>query len=164
MVTLSAKRLYFFRHGLADRSAWSGSDFERPLTAAGKPRLTQEALTLARLNLGVDLILTSPLVRAQQTAAIVASALNLTHCLEVEERLAFGWAGQELVQILLDYPATERPLLVGHEPDFSLTISEITGGSEVICKKGSLARIDLTAGLPLSGELVWLIPPKVLAL
>jgi phosphohistidine phosphatase len=164
MATSGAKRLYFLRHGLADRSAWSGSDFERPLTAEGKQRLTQGARTLARLNLGVDLILTSPLIRARQTADIVASTLNLTRCLQVEERLAFGCAGQGLVKILQDHPAAHRPLLVGHEPDFSLTISEITGGSRVICKKGSLARVDLTGGSPLRGELVWLLPPKVLAL
>jgi phosphohistidine phosphatase len=53
-------------------------------------------------------------------------------------------------------------MLVGHEPDFSLTISALTGGGRILLKKGGLARVDLTSSEPLQGELVWLLPPKVM--
>jgi phosphohistidine phosphatase len=55
-------------------------------------------------------------------------------------------------------------MLVGHEPDFSLIISALTGGGKVILKKGGLARVDITATAPLQGDLVWLLPPKIMRL
>lgn len=158
------RRLYFLRHGLADRRAWSGDDFSRPLTTAGKQRMAREAATMAQLDLQVDLILTSPLTRAAQTAAIVAEHLDLADLVCVDERVAFGLDAGTLARLLADHAVARRVLLVGHEPSFSLTISEITGGSDVICKKGSLARVDLIQDDPPRGDLVWLLPPKILAL
>ncbi len=71
-------KLYFLRHGLAgERSEWKGNDFDRPLTEDGKTKMAVEAATIAKLNLGLDAILTSPLVRAYQTAEIVAQKLKL---------------------------------------------------------------------------------------
>jgi phosphohistidine phosphatase len=56
-------------------------------------------------------------------------------------------------------------MLVGHEPDFSETIRALIGGGRVVCKKGGLARVDLLSdAATLSGQLVWLIPPKELVL
>jgi phosphohistidine phosphatase len=54
-------------------------------------------------------------------------------------------------------------MLVGHEPDFSETISQVTGGSRVVVKKGGLACVQLDDPASLRGTLVWLIPPKFLA-
>jgi len=156
-------RLYFLRHGQADRSKWSGSDFERPLTKRGKLLMAQTADTIADLNLKLDLILTSPLVRALQTAEIVARNLRLSDRLVVDTRLGPGFDTDVLADMLLEHPGANSVLLVGHEPDFSYTISDLTGGGRLVVKKGSLARIDITAAAVLAGELVWLIPPKALA-
>jgi len=164
MATPTDRRLYFLRHGLADRNAWTGDDFSRPLTTAGKQRMAREATTMGRLDLQVDLILTSPLTRAAQTAAIVAEHLDLTDRVCEDERVAFGLDAASLARLLADHPEARSLLLVGHEPSFSLTISEITGGGDVICKKGSLARVDLIQDDPPRGDLVWLLPPKILAL
>ncbi len=153
-------RVYFLRHGLADSSAWHGPDFERPLTPRGIERMHSEGRALAALGLGVSLILTSPLKRARQTAAIAAEFLGLP--LHVERRLAPGFGPAALEGILKAYPQAAALLLVGHEPDFSLTIGALIGGGRVVCKKGSLARVDLYALHPPRGELVWLLPPKVL--
>jgi phosphohistidine phosphatase len=79
-----------------------------------------------------------------------------------EERLAPGFGVDDLTQVLQTHPQAENIMLVGHEPDFSITIGALTGG-RVVCKKGGLARVDITSTEPLQGELVWLIPPKVLA-
>jgi phosphohistidine phosphatase len=87
----------------------------------------------------------------------------LTDRLQVDDGLGFGFDTAELARILTEHGTSERFLLVGHEPSFSDVISDVTGGSQVVCKKGGLARVDLVAGRKPLGELVWLIPPKVLA-
>jgi phosphohistidine phosphatase len=155
-------RLYFLRHGQADRSAWTGMDFDRPLTEEGKERMAQEADTIHQLDLSPDAILTSPLVRALQTAEIVAERLNALDLLVIDERLEPGFGPSDLAEILEELPQADELLLVGHEPDFSETISYLIGGGTIVCKKGSLARVDLIDAGPLAGELVWLIPPKAL--
>jgi phosphohistidine phosphatase len=155
-------KLYFLRHGLADRSAWMGMDFERPLTEEGKERMMQEADSIKQLDLGLDAILTSPLVRAYQTAEIVAEQLSMLDLLVVDERLEPGFGPSDLTGILEGYPHADEIMLIGHEPDFSETISYLIGGGNIVCKKGSLARVDLVDAGPLAGELVWLIPPKAL--
>ena len=155
-------RLYFLRHGLADRSAWNGDDYSRPLTPRGKERMVREARMIAKLDLGLDIILTSPLARALQTAEIVADVLDAHELLIEDDRIEPGFDAYALADILEDYPEAESVMLVGHEPDFSLTIERLIGGGTIVCKKGSLARVDLTGMGAISGELVWLIPPKVL--
>ena len=157
-------KVYFLRHGLADRSAWHGPDFERPLTERGVARMVREAETMAELNLELDLILTSPLRRAYQTAEIVAERLDLLDRLVTDERLAPGFNADDLAEILQAHPDIAGLMLVGHEPDFSETIGDLIGGGEVVCKKGSLARVDVYDIVSPRGALVWLIPPKVLAL
>lgn len=155
--------LFFLRHGLADRSAWNGSDFQRPLTPYGKERMIKESDSIAKLNLGLDAIISSPLVRAYQTAEIVADRLDMLDLLIVDERLSPGFGHYELAVIIEENPEAESLMFVGHEPDFSMTIERLIGGGSVQCKKGSLARVDLVGVGSLSGVLVWLVPPKVLA-
>src|SRR5579864_4368858 len=81
-------KLYFLRHGIAaDREQWKGEDYDRPLTAQGRERMGAEAKAIAKLDLDVDWILTSPLVRAVETARIVAERLKLGDKVKEEERL-----------------------------------------------------------------------------
>jgi phosphohistidine phosphatase len=150
-------RLYFLRHGLAaDREDWPAEeDFARPLTARGQDQLKRTAETLAALDLRLDVILTSPLTRALQTAEIVAKRLDMLDRLVPDQRLSPGFEVGQLSANLM---------LVGHEPDFSQTISALIGGGTIVCKKGGLARVDVPSGTQLAGELVWLIPPSVLVL
>jgi len=157
-------RLYFLRHGVAmDRPDWTGDDAERPLTEDGRERMARGAALLARLDLGLDTILTSPLVRARQTADIVVEALNAKDRLLVESRLGIGFNMDQLAEILRDHAGCEALMLVGHEPGFSGTISALIGGGRIVCKKGGLACVKLSDPTSLKGELVWLIPPRLLA-
>jgi phosphohistidine phosphatase len=160
-------KLYLLRHGLADRSAWQGNDFERPLTTEGRRRLENQARNLARLGVSFAAILSSPLQRAWQTASIVAQGLGLEDVLHTDDRLGagFGPAALEaiLAEMLAQDPDLDSLLLVGHEPGFSETISAVTGGSRIVCKKGSLARIDLERLSPVAGQLIWLVPSRLLA-
>jgi phosphohistidine phosphatase len=155
--------LYFLRHGLAgDRETWVGDDALRPLTKKGENSLAAIADTLFELGLGIDLILTSPYVRAYQTAMIVAKRLQKMDVLVQDNRLAPGFGLTELTETLKDYKDAKAILLVGHEPDFSETVSVLIGGGRLVFKKAGLARVDLSSQTPPKGELIWLLPPKVL--
>ncbi len=158
-------KLYFLRHGLAvERTEWKGEDATLPLSDEGKKRMVRSAASMARLGLKLDAILTSPLTRAQQTAAIVAEALHAKDKLVSESRLGTGFNKNHLAKILLEHAGSDALMLVGHEPSFSETISALIGGGRVVCKKGGLACVSLDDKDPLKGELLWLIPPRLLAL
>ncbi len=79
-----------------------------------------------------------------------------------DERLGPGFGIDDLVKILQSYPDASNIMLVGHEPDFSQTISALIGGGRLLVKKGGLARIDVISTDPLQGELVWLLTPGVM--
>ncbi len=156
-------KLYFLRHGIAaDREDWQGSDFDRPLTGEGCERMEREAKAISELRIDPDVILTSPLVRAKQTAQILAKGLKLENRLKEDERLSPGFDVQRLRSILRDRAGDESIVLVGHEPDLSETAGELTGGARIAMKKGGLALVELDGGSSSSGELAWLVPPKVL--
>jgi phosphohistidine phosphatase len=155
--------LFFLRHGLADRAAWDGPDELRPLTPEGKERMAAEAAAMKAFGLDLDLILTSPLTRAYQTAEIAASLIPSQNGVAVDDRLRPGFGIATLAAILVDYSDLDNLMVVGHEPDFSEVIGSLIGGGQVNVKKGSLARVDLYNSAPPQGELMWLIPPKLLA-
>lgn len=155
--------IYFVRHGLAgDPMNWQGDDDLRPLTKKGQEQMAREAEILADLIKDLDIIITSPLVRARQTAEIIAKQMKMEENLVEDPRLAPGFGYGQLEQIVLEQAEAKGLLLAGHEPDFSETISDLIGGGRLVCKKGSLARVDILNLEPLEGELVWLISPKVL--
>lgn len=154
-------KIFFLRHGLAgNRAEWKGDDAARPLTDEGIEKTKRTAATLADLDLGLEVIITSPLVRARQTAEIVANKLKVK--LVEDARLAPGFDEKKLRALLSDYADANALMVVGHEPDFSETISALIGGGNIVCKKGGLALVNLP-DTSKRGELVWLIPPKVLA-
>ena len=158
-------KLYFLRHGLAGESGeWKGSDFARPLTEEGIAKMKRTAETIARMELDLRLILTSPLVRAYQTAEIVAKQCKMLDKLVKDERLGSGFGIKYLAEILAEQSKTDSLMLVGHEPGMSETVSSLIGGGRIVFKKGALAYVELSDAKSLKGELVWLIPPKVSAL
>ena len=155
--------LYFLRHGVAgNREDWKGDDALRPLTKKGMKNMVSQAKTIDEMDLELDVIITSPLARAFQTADIVADELDMGDKLVQDERLGPGFGSDDLVEILQSHPEASNILLVGHEPDFSQTISALIGGSRLVVKKGGLARVDVISADPLQGELVWLLPPSAM--
>lgn len=156
-------KLYFLRHGLAgEREDWHGDDASRPLTTDGIKKMEREAKTIAKLDLELDAIVTSPLVRAVQTARIVADELNLREVLIEDENLGLDFDLARLRNVIEKHRAAEALMLVGHEPSMSRTLGQITGG-RVELKKGALACADLNP-ISLRGELLSLVPPKILAM
>src|SRR5437764_4978749 len=133
--------LYFLRHGEADWPDWNKPDDERPLTKRGKKEMREVAKFLARLKVRPTLIVTSPLPRASQTAEIAADYLKAK--LRKDELLAPGFGSSKLRTVLKRHRARVL-MLVGHEPDFTQGISELSGGSLKLSKAG-VALVDLDA-------------------
>jgi phosphohistidine phosphatase len=153
--------LYFLRHGIAADVGPKGSgDAGRPLTKQGIAKVGLAARGLLRLGVRPDVLLSSPLVRAHETAAIVARAIGLE--LHLADALAPGCDLERLFALLGEHRAAERVMLVGHEPDFSAMIGALTGGSRVQLKKCGLGRVDIEVLEEGAGALVWLIPPRAL--
>jgi phosphohistidine phosphatase len=153
--------LYFLRHGIAaDQGPAGMGDAGRPLTKEGIAKMQAEARGMRRLGLKLDALLSSPLVRAHETAAIVGGEFGLD--LQQTELLAPGCGLVQLFALLAEYRGLERVMLVGHEPDFSTLIGTLTGGSRVLMKKGGLARVDIERLQQGAGVLTWLLPPHAL--
>lgn len=152
--------LYFLRHGIAEERSPDGTDGGRRLTAEGVEKLESSRAGLKRLKIELDLLLTSPLVRARQTAEIAGRILGLEP--QVAEALGPGCDAPRLLALLAERPRAERVMVVGHEPDFSAMIGGLTGGSRVEMKKGGLARVDLASPSSSDGTLVYLLPPRAL--
>ena len=156
-------KLYFLRHGQAGNwQDWPGDDALRPLTVEGKKRMKREATAIGKLELRLEIIISSPLVRALQTAEIVAKAQGASARLITDGRLGPGFGPKHLAALVAEHRGARGLMLVGHEPDFSETISRLTGGARLTMKKGALAYVEVEDPTALKGTLVWLIPPKVL--
>ncbi|HEY6071355.1 MAG TPA: phosphohistidine phosphatase SixA [Chthoniobacterales bacterium] len=149
--------IYFLRHGEADWPNWKKSDDERPLTKRGKKEMQEIGKFLKRIKAAPDAIVTSPLPRASQTAEIAAEHLKIK-CRK-DKLLEPGFGRQELERILKKYPA-ESLMVVGHEPDFSHTIEQLTGGAVKLSKAG-VALVELNHSWR-NGRLLWLFPPKMM--
>lgn len=158
-------RCYFLRHGTAVEAAeWSGSDFDRPLTREGQERMKRAAKGIAALRLEIDVILTSPRVRARQTASIVAQRLKAGDRLVEDARLAGDFGPRELAAMLGEHADAGAVMLVGHEPGMSRTIGAVVGGANIEFKTGSLACVSVPNPALVVGDLIWLVPAKILAL
>ncbi|MGI8890015.1 MAG: phosphohistidine phosphatase SixA [Chthoniobacterales bacterium] len=147
-------RLYFLRHGEADWPEWEGDDDDRPLTKSGRKEMRQVGELLARLKTKIDVVLTSPLPRACQTADIAAEHLKVR--VHEESLLAPGFSFANLATIRRKYPQ-QVLMLVGHEPDFSAVAAALTGGELKFAKAG-VALFELAGR---KGKLLWLFPPKI---
>ena len=159
--------LYLLRHGIAvDPSVPDfAKDAERPLTPRGRRRLRQIAGAMGALKISLDVILSSPYMRAKQTAEIVAASLKLKKRLKFSNALAPGGAPSILIrQLEREQPAPGKILLVGHEPDLSQLVSLLTTGGphlELDFKKSGLCKVEtgkLRAGK--CAALAWLLTPK----
>lgn len=157
--------LYLIRHAIAEeRGEQWPDDSKRPLTASGNKRMRSAAKGLAKSGVELDVILTSPLVRARQTAEIVAAAQRLAPSIVSIAALAPGGRYGDLMGELKRYARRERIALVGHEPDLGALAGRLAGLRRSIeFKKGAVCRIDVDAVPPTArGLLRWLVPPAML--
>jgi phosphohistidine phosphatase len=150
-----AQQLWLLRHGEAEPHD-SAPDPERQLTKRGRDQARSAGRALSALGVEVHLAFTSPKVRARETAKIACGELGLEPV--VHQALASGFDRDDALELMATAGADQRVLVVGHEPDFSQVVYDLTGG-RVNLKKGGVAalRFDGT-----NGELIALRRPREL--
>jgi len=152
-----AKTLWLLRHAEAEEPG-PGGDFERRLTERGERQARAAGAALARLRVAPEHVLSSPRVRALETARLACESLGLEPI--VHQPLGGELDEAEARELLAAAAEGETLLLVGHEPDMSGLVTALTG-ARVAIKKGSLAQIALLAG---GGELARLLRPREIEL
>ena len=157
--------MYFIRHGLAEErgEAWP-DDSKRPLTDEGTSSMRKASRGLARLGVSVEIVLTSPLVRARQTAELVAAGLDPRPSVVNVDSLAPDGTYAAVVADLEKHARKTRIALVGHEPMIGELAARLIGSRHPIeFKKGGVCRIDVEDLPPAGpGDLRWLLTPKIL--
>ena len=154
--------LHFMRHGEAGSHSAAADDDTRTLTAAGAAALRAAAPLWHRINLRPDVVISSPLPRALQTAELLIIGLGLSEPPVVDDRLRPGASWADLAQALADQPDVRCIMFVGHEPDLSQAICLLTGAAAVRMRKGAIACVEFP-GVPEpgGGELAWLLDPDL---
>lgn len=158
--------LYLVRHAIAaERGDAYPDDSKRPLTDRGVKRFARVARGLASLGVEVDLILTSPFVRAAQTAVILAQHLPGKPRIVDTAALQPDASYSQLMDELSRHPHVQAIAMTGHQPTigtFAARLAGCRGAFEI--KKGGACRIDVDRlPLPAPGRLVWLATPKMLS-
>jgi phosphohistidine phosphatase len=154
--------VYFLRH--ADAEPDAARDFDRKLTPKGLEQAEKAGKFLVRFGLIPSIILASPVVRARQTAKIVSQRLGDADLVEARW-LACGMSPESCLRELATYEQHESVMLVGHEPDFSETISALIGlpdSNGINIRKASLTAIDLPSLTPGAGQLQFLAPSRLM--
>ncbi len=152
--------LYLFRHGIAGPAPPGQGDAARTLTSEGIDQLKRQARALERAGFRMDRLLTSPLVRARQTADLLAPALGVSP--ETDTLLQPGCTFDDAAELLARYPQAARLMLVGHQPDLGRLARTLTG-SNAKMRTGMMAVIDVHALRPSGGLLLGLYDPEVMA-
>jgi phosphohistidine phosphatase len=157
--------LYIVRHAIAaERGEDWPDDDKRPLTEKGIARFKDALTGLKWLDVGTDEIFTSPLVRAKQTADLLAAGISGSPSVKLLDALAPGQSPDEVMNQLARAARRRRIALVGHEPGLGELAAHLLGARRPLeFRKGGVCRIDLqglTEKRP--GSLIWFVTPKML--
>lgn len=156
--------LYLVRHAIAaERGPKYPDDRLRPLTPAGAKKFAQSIPGLVAMDVVVDFVLTSPLLRARETAQILAAGLKPKPAIAEVEALAPGGRAQAINDAIRVHAKQYRRLaLVGHEPDLGELAARLLGArGSVAFKKGGVCLIELDGATPTGpGTLRWMLTPK----
>jgi phosphohistidine phosphatase len=162
----SIRSLYLVRHAIAaERGDKWPDDAERPLTHEGAARMRQAAKGLAALDVEIDLVVTSPLVRAAATADILVRALSSRPRVVASSALAPGGSPPPIAEALATHSKARGVALVGHEPGMGELAAWLIGARNPLpFRKGAICRIDVSEWPPQrqQGTLVWFATPRML--
>jgi len=158
--------LYLVRHGIAAATSTTG-DADRRLTAEGTRKLRDAAVGLQRLGIVPDVVLSSPLRRAQETATLLATILTEKSRVEIYPPLAPDHPLDEILRGLRPYRRARQVMLVGHQPGLGQLASHLLTGAATPAmlpfRKGGVAAIQVAALPPRApGVLQWFVTPKQL--
>ena len=157
--------LYLVRHAIAaDRGSEWPDDTKRPLTERGISRFKETVKGLRRLDVQIDEIFTSPLVRAKQTAELLAAGLEGKAPVKLLDALAPGHTSASVLGQLARVAKRRRIAIVGHEPDLGELAAHLIGAGRAIpFKKGGVCRIDVgSLTSRRAASLIWFFPPGML--
>jgi len=159
-------KLYIVRHAIAtERGAAELADEDRPLTEEGIEKMKLNAAGLRKLGAKPDLILSSPLVRARQTAAILADAFSKRK-VTVTPALSPSGTIEEVYAEIRQHSKCEALMLVGHQPSLGELAGAVAWGSSehyLELRKGGACAVELDRLTPQPrGRLIFLLPPAVL--
>jgi len=157
--------LYLIRHGVAaERGKEWPDDSKRPLTPDGIARLRRSARGLNELQISFDQMVTSPLVRARQTADVLAEEMKGKPPIATADALAPAGSSAAVMQELAKYVRLARVALVGHEPNLGELAAQLIGARTPLeFKKGGMCRIDFDMLPPKGGGMLrWFLTPKML--
>jgi phosphohistidine phosphatase len=157
--------LYIVRHAIAaERGDEWPDDDKRPLTEKGIVRFKDGLAGLARLDVTLDEIFTSPLVRAKQTADLLAAGVPGKATVKLLPALSPGASPDEVLGHLARAAKRRRIALVGHEPGLGELVAYLLGAKRPPeFRKGGVCRIDLQSLTEeRAGSLIWFVTPKML--
>lgn len=158
--------IYLVRHAIAaERGPNYPDDRLRPLTPEGAQRFKEAVRGLSTLGVELDLILTSPLTRAEETAALLSAGFKKRVPIEPLQALAPGGKFSAVAEAVARHAKRHRRLaLVGHEPDMGELAARFLGArGHLEFRKGAVCAIDMDGAMPAGpGTLRWLLPPRVL--
>ena len=155
--------LYFFRHASAGKTILNPKkDERRPLDEEGILQVRYVGRLLANLDVQVDQIISSPLKRARQTAALAANELAFEGAVQIDDALRPEADFEQFRTMLARYKKYDAVMVVGHNPSFteflSKSVSSSGGFAHIDFKKGAGARVELNGS---TGTLDWLVTPKI---
>jgi phosphohistidine phosphatase len=153
--------LYFVRHAKAE-DAHNGDDASRRLTKGGEKSIKAAAPLWRQVNLRPDIVITSPLVRAVQTAELLCEGLRLSEHPVVDEHLQPGADWGRLAQAMAAHGDARRVAFVGHQPDLGAAVELLTGAHSVRLRPAGVACVEFPGTPePKTGELAWLLDPDL---
>jgi phosphohistidine phosphatase len=157
-------QIYTLRHGVAEDAAPGQSDASRRLTEKGKSKLHTILARVRAAGVSPDVILTSPLVRARETAVIAKEELGFEgELIETKALVPSSSSVKVWEEIRSDYKDAAQILLVGHDPLFSDFVCFLTGApaGRITMKKGAIALVEVEGPAPAPrGTLIWLLTAK----
>jgi phosphohistidine phosphatase len=160
--------VYILRHGEAGQRSSQPSDRVRPLTSAGKAEILEIAKALKIIGLKFDLVVTSPLKRAYETAMIVSEIFKIVDKVQTWNELAPEGKRTEVYSKISKLKEDSAVLIVGHQPLLGEIVNDIihkgkSSPCNLLLKKGGLVRIRLLSksNIP-RGELRWVLSPRIL--
>jgi len=139
--------IILIRHAKAearDPNSWPDDD-QRPLTAEGRAEQRAASRAMKKMGVKFDFLLTSPLVRARETADLVAKGYRWTEAPQVVEELGHGYAVGAIIKLLAKFPPAAAVAMVGHEPDLSDLAGALTtrdGRLSIAVKKSGVVGIE----------------------
>jgi phosphohistidine phosphatase len=156
-------QIYFLRHANAGEAKLSPTkDEQRPLDKLGIEQCHIVGRALAALKVELDAVISSPLIRARQTASIVAEAIGHKEKIVTDDALRPEASFEQFEQLLARHGGKETIMIVGHRPSQTEFLNRLVADADserIDFKKGTIARVDKDDGR--AAVLKWIMPPKV---